>query len=163
MRLFRLISIAILLAGCARTASTLAISVPAPSPTPGATAQVTETPTRAPTTIPETLSTPQAASPTQSVGGTLSSQVLQTLLDFPLSSGNSWVYQYEGYSEQEKAVWKVADSVVQDEIHPALNVPTLLVFSPPVQQIQNGIAGLHVVVVVRRRVDVAAPPLAGNL
>jgi fructose 1,6-bisphosphatase len=43
-----------------------------------------------------------------------------------------------------------------------LRIPALFVFAPTVQQIQNRIARLPAVI-VRRGVDVAAAPLAGDL
>jgi hypothetical protein len=123
MRYFKWVLIAILLAGCERPASTQAIKVIAPSPTPvievlEVTPPTKETAVQTQTGSPETLPAIPTTSLTPAVVRTLSSQVLQTLLDFPLAAGNSWVYRYEGYSGQQKAVWKVADTIVEAEPHP---------------------------------------------
>jgi len=123
MRYFRLVIIAFLLAGCVRASSTKPIKIPEPSPTPGiltpeGTPPVKETAAQTQTIAPETLPSTSAASQTPAVVETLSNQAMQTLLDFPLAAGNSWVYRYEGYSGQQKAAWKVADTIVQDETHP---------------------------------------------
>jgi hypothetical protein len=122
MRYFRLAIIAFLLAGCVRASSTQPINVPEPSPTPGivtpqGTPQVQATAAQKQTITPETLPATRVPSPTPAVVGTLGNQVMQTLLDFPLVTGNSWVYRYEGYSGQQTAAWRVADTIVQEETH----------------------------------------------
>src|SRR5690606_32940378 len=57
----------------------------------------------------------------------------------------------------------LGDQVVEDDVDVALPVPAGLVLTPAVEQVEHRIASAGVRVVVGRRVDVGAAPLAGDL
>ena len=127
MRYLRLILIAVLLASCVRPSSTssirvieptatLAVENPTPIPLPNDNTSSPAANTQ-PTAPAETLQAAPTQLQTPAVGATLSDVTAQTLLDFPLAAGNSWVYRFEGHTGTQKAVWKVSDTVVQVEMH----------------------------------------------
>jgi hypothetical protein len=51
--------------------------------------------------------------PGKSVTPDISTQKVKK--DFPLEVGNSWVYEYQGYSKDNRASWMVADTVIRRE------------------------------------------------
>ena len=130
MKYIKLICLAALLMGCVRPSSTQSYRVIEPSatavlPSPTGLAALTATAT---STLPLATKTlppsPTATLPPDGgvppVGGiTPSAATAQTLLDYPLAAGNSWVYRYEGHTGNQKAAWKVSDTVVEVQMHGA--------------------------------------------
>ena len=122
--------LALLLVGCLRPASTQRIQAPEELPSPSlqslnaTSPSLFATPLETPAVktmqaLRLTPTTPVAASfKTPIVQGTLSAATRQTLLDFPLTTGNSWVYQHEGYSAGEQATWRIANTVEENNTHP---------------------------------------------
>ena len=55
------------------------------------------------------------------------------------------------------------NEVIHYQIHMALLEPALLVFTPAVEQIENRMAGPRIIVITRRRVNIAAAPFTRDL
>ena len=122
------------LAGCVRTASpsggqpALSRSVGSPtwaamtsSPIPIPSEIATPTPLRS--AAPGLVLTPAVgatASPVASQPTGLPSTVSQVLAIFPLETGSTWVYTEEAYSGDEKATWRVVDTVTDNLVRSSL-------------------------------------------
>ena len=111
--------------GCVRTASTgggrptlaqgaVAPSQPASTATPAGPSAAASSPSPLPAsgsgpTPPQAIAgtpTPAASQPTG-----VPAEISQTLAIFPLVEGSTWVYTDEAYSGNEKAVWRVVDTI----------------------------------------------------
>lgn len=129
---------ALLLTGCIRASSinpgftttplTATASVPAtPLPQPS---QASPTPIMPTPAVPELAVTSSLTAENKSVflaatATEFAGQSRRTLAAFPLQVGNSWVYDYQAYSGDEKASWQVVDTIVETRQSGMLSAFTL--------------------------------------
>lgn len=87
---------------------------------PAVTATLSNGVTPAPVLSPSVTGAVQASSTPGAApsNGPLPAEVLQTLAIMPLVAGSSWVYTDEAYSQNEKATWRISDTIIDNQVSP---------------------------------------------